>query len=86
MWQLVGFFLAWEGAVGKGRALGVGEVKFTGQVLPGAKKVTYKLNIKRTIHRKLVMGIADATLEVDGREIYSATDLKVGVFSDTSTF
>ena len=86
MWQLVGFYLAWEGAEGKGRALGVGEVKFTGQVLPDAKKVTYKLNFKRTIHRKLIMGIADATLEVDGREIYSATDLKVGVFSDTSTF
>ncbi|QSX28591.1 MULTISPECIES: bifunctional 3-hydroxydecanoyl-ACP dehydratase/trans-2-decenoyl-ACP isomerase [Shewanella] len=86
MWQLVGFFLAWEGAEGKGRALGVGEVKFTGQVLPGAKKVTYRLNIKRTIHRKLVMGIADAILEVDGRQIYSATDLKVGVFTDTSTF
>ena len=86
MWQLVGFYLAWEGAQGRGRALGVGEVKFTGQVLPGARKVTYRLNIKRTIHRKLVMGIADATLEVDGREIYSATDLKVGVFSDTSTF
>lgn len=86
MWQLVGFFLAWEGAQGKGRALGVGEVKFTGQVLPGAKKVTYRLNIKRTIHRKLVMGIADASLEVDGHEIYTATDLKVGVFTDTSTF
>jgi 3-hydroxyacyl-[acyl-carrier protein] dehydratase/trans-2-decenoyl-[acyl-carrier protein] isomerase len=86
MWQLVGFFLGWEGAEGKGRALGVGEVKFTGQVLPEAKKVTYKLNIKRKIHRRLVMGIADATMEVDGRQIYSATDLKVGVFSDTSTF
>ena len=86
MWQLVGFYLGWEGAEGKGRALGVGEVKFTGQVLPNAKKVTYRLNIKRTIHRKLVMGIADATMEVDGRQIYSATDLKVGVFSDTSTF
>jgi 3-hydroxyacyl-[acyl-carrier protein] dehydratase / trans-2-decenoyl-[acyl-carrier protein] isomerase len=86
MWQLVGFYLGWEGAEGKGRALGVGEVKFTGQVLPDAKKVTYKLNIKRKIHRKLVMGIADATMEVDGREIYSATDLKVGIFSDTSTF
>ncbi len=86
MWQLVGFFLAWEGAQGKGRALGVGEVKFTGQVLPKAKKVTYKLNIKRKINRKLIMGIADATMEVDGREIYSATDLKVGVFEDTSTF
>ncbi|KFZ37313.1 3-hydroxydecanoyl-ACP dehydratase [Shewanella mangrovi] len=86
MWQLVGFFLAWQGAEGKGRALGVGEVKFTGQVLPTAKKVTYRLNIKRTINRKLIMGIADATVEVDGREIYAATDLKVGVFSDTSTF
>ncbi|MBM7071380.1 3-hydroxyacyl-[acyl-carrier-protein] dehydratase FabA [Shewanella sp. OPT22] len=86
MWQLVGFFLGWEGAKGKGRALGVGEVKFTGQVLPEAKKVTYKLDIKRKINRKLVMGMADATLEVDGREIYSATDLKVGIFQDTSSF
>ncbi|GLS84606.1 bifunctional 3-hydroxydecanoyl-ACP dehydratase/trans-2-decenoyl-ACP isomerase [Paraferrimonas haliotis] len=86
MWQLVGFFLAYEGAKGKGRALGVGEVKFTGQVLPEAKKVTYRIDVKRTIHRKLVMGIADATLEVDGRTIYTATDLKVGVFTDTSTF
>ncbi|MBV7317490.1 bifunctional 3-hydroxydecanoyl-ACP dehydratase/trans-2-decenoyl-ACP isomerase [Shewanella sp. NIFS-20-20] len=86
MWQLVGFFLAWEGAEGKGRALGVGEVKFTGQVLPTAKKVTYKLTIKRKVYRKLIMGIADATMEVDGREIYSAKDLKVGVFSDTSQF
>ncbi|WOT03769.1 bifunctional 3-hydroxydecanoyl-ACP dehydratase/trans-2-decenoyl-ACP isomerase [Shewanella youngdeokensis] len=86
MWQLVGFFLGWEGAEGKGRALGVGEVKFTGQVLPDAKKVTYKLTIKRKVYRKLVMGIADATMEVDGREIYSAKDLKVGIFSDTSSF
>lgn len=86
MWQLVGFFLGWEGAEGKGRALGVGEVKFTGQVLPEAKKVTYKLTIKRKVYRKLVMGIADATMEVDGREIYSAKDLKVGIFTDTATF
>ena len=86
MWQLVGFFLGWEGAEGKGRALGVGEVKFTGQVLPEAKKVTYKLTIKRKVYRKLVMGIADATMEVDGREIYSAKDLKVGIFTDTSSF
>ncbi|MEZ9140508.1 MULTISPECIES: 3-hydroxyacyl-[acyl-carrier-protein] dehydratase FabA [unclassified Shewanella] len=86
MWQLVGFYLGWEGAEGKGRALGVGEVKFTGQVLPEAKKVTYKLTLKRKIHRKLVMGIADAVMEVDGREIYSATDLKVGIFTDTSSF
>ncbi|SHG88091.1 bifunctional 3-hydroxydecanoyl-ACP dehydratase/trans-2-decenoyl-ACP isomerase [Ferrimonas marina] len=86
MWQLVGFFLAWEGAEGKGRALGVGEVKFTGQILPTNKKVTYHIHIKRTIHRKLIMGLADATICVDGREIYTATDLKVGVFQDTSSF
>lgn len=86
MWQLVGFFLSWEGAEGKGRALGVGEVKFTGQVLPEAKKVTYRINIKRKINRKLVMAMADATMEVDGRKIYEANDLKVGVFTDTSDF
>ncbi len=86
MWQLVGFFLGWEGAEGKGRALGVGEVKFTGQVLPDAKKVTYKLTIKRKVYRKLTMGIANATMEVDGREIYSAKNLKVGIFTDTTSF
>lgn len=86
MWQLVGFYLAWQGALGKGRALGVGEVKFAGQVMPNANKLTYRINIKRTVHRKLVMGIADAIVDVDGREIYSASDLKVGVFTDTSTF
>ena len=86
MWQLVGFFLSWDGADGKGRALGVGEVKFTGQVLPEAKKVTYKLNIKRKINRKLTMAMADATMEVDGRVIYEANDLKVGIFNDTSNF
>ncbi|MGY5449413.1 bifunctional 3-hydroxydecanoyl-ACP dehydratase/trans-2-decenoyl-ACP isomerase [Agarivorans sp. MS3-6] len=86
MWQLVGFFLGWSGGPGKGRALGVGEVKFTGQVLPTAKKVTYKIQMKRVIMRKLVMGIANGVVEVDGREIYSANDLKVGLFTDTSTF
>ncbi|HEX2530548.1 MAG TPA: 3-hydroxyacyl-[acyl-carrier-protein] dehydratase FabA [Burkholderiaceae bacterium] len=86
MWQLLGFFLCWMGGPGKGRALGVGEVKFTGQVLPTAKKVTYRLNIKRVIMRKLVMGIADATMEVDGRKIYEATDLRVGLFTSTVDF
>ena len=86
MWQLVGFFLGWEGGPGKGRALGVGEVKFTGQVLPTAKKVTYKITMKRVIKRKLFMGMADGTVSVDGREIYVAKDLKVGLFQDTSTF
>ena len=80
MWQLIGFYLAWSGNPGRGRALGAGEVKFTGQVMPNAKKVTYKIHIKRMIARKLVMGIADGILEVDGEEIYTAKDLRVGLF------
>lgn len=83
MWQLVGFFLGWKGGPGKGRALGVGEVKFTGQVLPTASKVTYTINLKRVIMRKLIMGIADGMVAVDGKPIYHATDLKVGLFTDT---
>ncbi len=86
MWQLVGFFLGWSGGPGKGRALGVGEVKFTGQILPTAKKVTFKIDFKRVIKRKLFMGIADGSVSVDGKEIYTATDLKVGLFTDTSAF
>lgn len=86
MWQLVGFFLSWAGGTGRGRALGVGEVKFTGQVLPTAKKVTYRIDIKRRVLRRLVMGIADATMDVDGRKIYQATDLKVGLFQSTDSF
>lgn len=86
MWQLVGFYLCWMGGLGKGRALGVGEVKFTGQVLPTAKKVTYRINMKRLIMRKLVMGIANATMEVDGKVIYEATDLRVGLFTSTENF
>lgn len=86
MWQLVGFFLGWSGGPGKGRALGVGEVKFTGQVLPSAKKVTYRIDLKRVIKRKLFMGLGDGTVAVDGRVIYQANDLKVGLFQDTSSF
>ncbi|MCX7628348.1 MAG: 3-hydroxyacyl-[acyl-carrier-protein] dehydratase FabA [Methylophilaceae bacterium] len=86
MWQLVGFFLGWRGGLGHGRALGAGEVKFTGQVLPSGKLVTYRIDIKRLIMRKLVMGIADARMEVDGREIYTAKDLKVGLFTSTDNF
>ena len=86
MWQLVGFFLGWSGGPGKGRALGVGEVKFTGQILPTAKKVTYRINMKRVVKRKLFMGLADGQVEVDGRVIYTAKDLKVGLFQDTSKF
>ncbi len=83
MWQLVGFYLGWIGGPGKGRALGVGEVKFTGQVLPTVKKVTYKIELKRVINRKLVMGIADGVLEADGVPIYTATDMRVGLFGAT---
>lgn len=86
MWQLVGFWLTWQRLPGRGRALGVGEVKFTGQVLPSAKLVNYTIDIKRVVRRKLVMAIADASMAVDGRPIYSATDLKVGLFTDTSGF
>ncbi len=81
LWQLVGFFLGWLGAPGRGRALGVSEVKFVGEVLPTAKKVVYHLNLKRVIMRKLVLGIADGIMKVDGRTIYEAKDLKVGLFA-----
>ncbi len=86
MWQLIGFYLCWLGGPGKGRALGVGEVKFRGQVLPDAKKVVYHVDLKRVILRKLAMGIADATMAVDGRVIYEATDLRVGLFTSTKDF
>ena len=81
LWQLVGFFLGWKGAAGRGRAIGVGEVKLMGQVLPTAKKVIYQLNVKRVIMRKLVLGVADGIMEVDGEIVYEAKDLKVGLFT-----
>ena len=86
MWQLIGFFMAWSGQKGRGRALGVGEVKFFGQVLPSSKLVTYEINIRRIIARKLSMGLADGRLLVDGREIYTATDLRVGMFTSMDAF
>lgn len=86
MWQLIGFYLCWLGGEGKGRALGCSEVKFTGQVLPTAKKVTYRINLKRLIMRKLVMGIGDATMDVDGKLIYQAKDLRVGLFTSIKDF
>jgi len=81
LWQMVGFFLAWSGAPGRGRALGVGEVKFAGQVTPAVTKVTYKVDFKKVILRRLVLGVADGVLEADGRPIYEARDLRVGLFS-----
>ena len=86
MWQLVGFYLGWMGHPGRGRALGVGEVKFIGQVLPTAKVVQYQIDIKRVIARGLVMGIADAIMSIDGREIYIAKNLRVGLFTSTDDF
>ena len=86
LWQLLGFYLGWRGNPGRGRALGAGEVKFTGQVLPEARQVSYQLHLKRVIERKLVMGIADGSISVDGREIYTAQDLRVGLFTRTDNF
>ena len=82
LWQLTGFWLGWTGAPGRGRALGVGQVKFTGQVLDDARLVTYHINIKRFINRQLVLGIADGTMSVDGEVIYEAENLRVGLFAD----
>ena len=86
MWQLVGFFLGWKGNPGRGRALGSGHVKFTGQILPTHKKITYQINIKRVISRKLCLGIADGSLSIDGQEIYTAESLQVGLFKSTDSF
>ena len=86
MWQLVGFYLCWLGNPGKGRALGSSEVKFFGQVLPTAKLVTLKIDMKRILNLDLTVGIGEGSMLVDGREIYSAKGLKVGLFQDTSNF
>ena len=80
MWQLVGFYLGWLGQPGKGRALGVGEVKFTGQVLNTVKKVTYHISLKKLRLGKLILGVADGILKADGSPIYEAKDMKVGLF------
>jgi 3-hydroxyacyl-[acyl-carrier protein] dehydratase/trans-2-decenoyl-[acyl-carrier protein] isomerase len=84
LWQMVGFFLGWMGGLGRGRALGVGEVKFTDMVLPTAKKVTYYVELKRVMMRKLVLGIADGIVKVDGKVAFEVKDMKVGLFSDAA--
>lgn len=86
MWQLVGFYLGWVGGIGKGRALGVGEVRFIGQILPTSKIVTYFIHLKRIIKRRLIVGIADGNVLVDGKLIYVALDLKVGLFKNVNNF
>ncbi len=85
LWQMTGFFLGWLGAPGRGRALGVGEVKFTGMVLPSVKRIEYVVDLKRVILRKLKLGIADGRVIADGETIYTATDLKVGLFDAADT-
>ncbi len=80
LWQLVGFHLGWLGSPGRGRALGVGEVKFSDQVLPTIKRVVYGVDFKRVFRGKLVLGVADGWLEADGKKIYEAKDLRVGLF------
>ena len=81
LWQLVGFFLGWKGAPGRGRALGVGEVRMRSMILPTAKKVTYHINLRRVIMRKLVMGVADGVVKVDGENACEVKDLRVGLFT-----
>ena len=81
MWQLVGFYLGWMGEPGKGRALGVNSVKFTGEVLTTAKIARYEVNIKRILKKEgAVVGLADGTLYADNKPIYQAENLKVGLF------
>ncbi len=85
MWQLLGFFIGWTGANGRGRALGSGQVKFSGQVLPDADLITYTIDIKRLILRDLVMGAADGLMSIDGQDIYIAKDLRVGLFESNES-
>lgn len=86
MWQLIGFYLGWLGGPGRGRALGADEVKYSGQVTPKGKLITYKIDMRRVIQRKLYMGIGDATMSLDGRDIYAAKSLRVGLFTSTESF
>lgn len=82
LWQLTGFFLGWLGLPGRGRALGVGEVKFSGMITPDNRLVRYTVNLKRIIDRKLKLAIADGVVEVDGQPIYTTADLRVGLFRE----
>ncbi len=86
LWQLVGFSLGWRGGEGHGRALGAGQIKFTGQITPHSRKVVYKVTFKRVIMRKLTMGIADGEVLVDNRQVYTCKDLRVGLFKNTEAF
>jgi 3-hydroxyacyl-[acyl-carrier protein] dehydratase / trans-2-decenoyl-[acyl-carrier protein] isomerase len=80
LWQMVGFFLGWLGSQGRGRALGMGEVKFSGMVVPSVRKLVYNVDFKRVMRSKLVLGIADGWVSADGETVFRASDLKVGLF------
>ncbi len=82
LWQLLGFFLGWIKRPGPGRALSVGEVKFSGEVRPGAKLLRYHLNVRKVIKRAFTLGIADGYAELDGERVYEAKDLRVGLFPE----
>ena len=84
LWQMLGFFLGWLGAPGRGRALSVGEVKFSGIVEPSATRIEYVVELKRVIRRKFTLGIGDGVLRLDGDVIYKADNLRVGLFQDSS--
>jgi 3-hydroxyacyl-[acyl-carrier protein] dehydratase/trans-2-decenoyl-[acyl-carrier protein] isomerase len=86
LWQLLGFHLGWLGLPGRGRALGVGEVKFAGQVLPSVRQLTYQIDVKRVINRQLVLGIADGVVRADDRTIYETQNLRVGLFTAPEAF
>jgi 3-hydroxyacyl-[acyl-carrier protein] dehydratase/trans-2-decenoyl-[acyl-carrier protein] isomerase len=79
LWQMVGFFLGWLGSQGRGRALGLGELKFAGQVLPNVKKLVYNVDFKRVMRSKLVLGIADGWVSADGEIVFRASDLRVAL-------
>lgn len=83
LWQLLGFYLGWTGSPGSGRALGLGELKFTGQVQQSTKRVKYVVDLKRVMKGKLVLGIGDGTVYADGEAIYHAKGLKVGLFNNS---
>ncbi len=86
LWQLVGFYLGWRGGPGRGRALGAGVVKFTGQVTPDTRLVRYRVDLKRVVMRNLYVGIGDGIMEADGNDIYVARDLRVGLFTSSTSF
>ncbi len=84
LWQMLGFFLGWLGAPGKGRALGAGEIKFSGMVVPSVKRIEYIVDLKRVIRGKLTLGIGDGILKADGTPIYKVSGMKVGLFTDNA--